>query len=562
MRTSKGKEFVDGWDKKENTVYEFLGCLWHGCPRCYPHRRDIKHPIMLDRSPNEAHRATLEKIRRLEEKYAVEKIWECDWAKIKQEDLAVKAFVSGLKRVDPLEPRDAFFGGRTGAVALHHHQVSPGEKIYYVDVTSLYPWVNKTCEYPLGHPEIKTQVTVEEFPQYFGLAKVTILPPAELYHPVLPMRCGGKLTFPLCATCVQMEQEKPMLQRSPYCDHSREERVLHGTWCTPEINKALKMGYELVKVHEVWDFEKGEGGLFAEYVDAWLKIKTEASGWPKDCETEEKKQNYIERFEEREGIRLDYSEIKKNAGLKATAKLMLNSFWGKFGQRENLPQVEQCTTPDQLYKLMEDDTVEVQNIRFCTEDVIEVVYTHKEETIVPNYRTNVFIACFTTCWARLKLYSYLQTLGEQVLYYDMDSVIYKWSAGLPKVSTGDFLGDLKDELDGDVIEEFVSGGAKNYGYRTVRGKTECKVRGFTLNVRGKEVLNFDSMKRSIMAVLEEKKEEPHHLEVVNPSHFKRDTVTKGVGLVTQKKNYRPVFDKRVVDPETKRSYPFGYFQIS
>ena len=189
------------------------------------------------------------------------------------------------------------------------------------------------------------------------------------------------------------------------------------------------------------------------------------------------------------------------------------------------------------------------------------MYTYKEDAIIPNYRTNVFVAAFTTCHARLKLYSYLQALGEQVLYYDTDSVIYKWSAGLPKVPTGDFLGDLKDELDGDVIKEFVSGGAKNYAYQTVRGKTECKVRGFTLNVRGKETLNFRSMKRAITAVLEEKKEEPHHLDVANPSHFKRDTITKGVGLVVQTKRYKLVFDKRVVDPKTKKSYPFGYFQI-
>ena len=520
-----GAVHVDGWDGE--TAYEFLGCLWHGCPRCYPHKRDMRHAIMPDKSPNEAHRATLEKIRRLEEKCAVESIWECDWSRKKQEDAGVRRFVEQLVMVDPLEPRDAFFGGRTGAVALHHH-VSPGEKIYYVDVTSLYPWVNKTCEYPLGNPIIIFNPTVEEFPDYFGLAKVTILPPSKLFHPVLPVRSGGKLTFPLCAACVRDEQGRPLLKRSATCRHSKRERMLQGTWCTPEINEALKVGYELKEVHEVWHFEETASGLFAEYVDTWLKIKTEASGWPKDCETEEEKRGFIERFEEKEGIRLQYENVKKNTGLKATAKLMLNSFWGKFGQRENLPQVEQCTSPNQLYDIMGDDSKQVTDIRFCNDDVLEVVYTYKEEAIIPNNCTNIFVAAFTTCWARLKLYSYLQTLGEQVLYYDTDSVIYKWSAGLPKVLTGDFLGDLKDELDGDVIEEFVSGGAKNYGYRTVRGKTECKVRGFTLNVRGKEVLNFDSMKRGIMAVLKEKKEEPHHLDVTNPSHFKRDTTTKGV----------------------------------
>ena len=220
--------------------------------------------------------------------------------------------------------------------------------------------------------------------------------------------------------------------------------------------------------------------------------------------------------------------------------------------------MEQCTSPDQLYKLLDEDTIEVQNIRFCTEDVLEVVYVNKEEAIIPNNRTNVFIAAFTTCHARLKLYSYLQTLGEQVLYYDTDSVIYKWSAGLPKVPTGDYLGDLKDELNGDHITEFVSGGPKNYAYRTERGKTECKVRGFTLNVRGKETLNFDSMRRTILNVL--KGEEEEEIHQINPTHFKRDTALKDVSLITQKKRYRLVFEERVIDHTTRKSYPFGYVQ--
>ena len=87
-------------------MYEFLGCLWHGCPKCYPHKRDLRPSIMPDWSPNEAHRATLEKLRRLKERYTVEKIWECEWARKKQQDPQVKAFVRALKWVDPLEPRE------------------------------------------------------------------------------------------------------------------------------------------------------------------------------------------------------------------------------------------------------------------------------------------------------------------------------------------------------------------------------------------------------------------------------------------------------------------------
>ena len=561
VRTSKGQEFVDGWNRSGKIAFEFLGCLWHGCLRCYPKRRNAPHAVMPDRTFNEVYRATQEKLKRLREAQEVKKvkyIWECQWRKIVEENEEIKRVISGLETVEPLVPREAFFGGRTGAVALYK-DVGPGEQIHYMDVTSLYPWVNKTQEYPLGHPDIYTRVPVEDFEQYFGLAKVDILPPPDLFHPVLPFRCGGKLTFPLCGQCVREQQQVPMLERSRFCRHSPEQRLLRGTWCTPEIDKARDMGYELKAVHEVWHFKDSARGLFAEYVNTWLKIKTEASGWPAKCKTEEEKRRFIDEFEAREGIPLEYAKIKKNPGLKATAKLMLNSFWGKFGQRENLPQVEQCTTPQELYNITEDDTNQVQELRFCSEDVIEVVYKNKEEAIVPSNKTNVFVAAFTTCHARLKLYSHLEKLGQQVLYYDTDSVIYKWREGLPQITPGDYLGEMKNEVEGDHIVEFVSGGAKNYGYKTARGKVECKVRGFTLNVRGKEVLNYDTMKKLVFKDLKEGKRS--QLEVTNPSHFKRNTKQKDIGLVSQTKKYKLVFDKRVVDPESMISYPFGYYQV-
>ena len=80
--------------------------------------------------------------------------------------------------------------------------------------------------------------------------------------------------------------------------------------------------------------------------------------------------------------------------------------------------------------------------------------------------------------------------------------MYKWRPGQPSIAIGDFLGDMTDELDGDVITEFVSGGAKNYGYQTRGGKVVCKVRGFTLNVRGSAILNFNTMKDNIVSELD------------------------------------------------------------
>ena len=150
----------------------------------------------------------------------------------------------------PLEPREAFFGGQTGAVALH--AVAGEEEIRYVDVTSLYLWVNKNCPYPIGHPQIVTQPVDQSLGSCFGIATVDILPPAGLFHPVLPVHSGQKLLF-FCRTCVREEQAKPMLSRNQYCPHPNADRTLRGTWCTPELVKAVEKGYTLVKIHEEID---------------------------------------------------------------------------------------------------------------------------------------------------------------------------------------------------------------------------------------------------------------------------------------------------------------------
>ena len=558
VTTDTNSYFVDGYDRTTKTIYEFNGCFFHGCPDCYPSNRHTKHAVNADRTIEELWRATQAKEAALRNHgYNVEIMWEHDWDKLCQHDPAVKQFVTTLQLVEPLQPRHAFFGGRTGAVALHA-KAEDTEQIHYVDVTSLYPYVNKNAVYPIGHPTILTQPRDQDITNYFGIALVDILAPAQLFHPVLPVRSKNKLTFPLCAACVKQEQDKPMLERSDVCNHTPEERMLRGTWATPEIKKAVEKGYHLLQIHEVWHFEKQQQGLFRDYVDTWLQLKQQAAGWPRWCVTEEKKQQYLSQYREKEGIDLDYESIQKNPGRKQTAKLMLNSFWGKFGQRPNKPKTVTITSPSQLFPLLFNSHKKLTTLRICNEDVLEAVYTELDENIVPSNKTNVFIASFTTAWARLRLYEALDVLQQQVLYYDTDSVIYKWRPGQPSIETGDFLGDMTDELNGDVIEEFVSGGAKNYAYTTRGGKTECKVRGFSLNVRGKQELNFNTMKANILAEIDQPQEERRVIEVYNPNHFKRDTTYKKIKLVEQVKNYKVVFDKRVLDPDTKISYPFGY----
>ena len=95
-------------------------------------------------------------------------------------------------------------------------------------------------------------------------------------------------------------------------------------------------------------------------------------------------------------------------------------------------------------------------------------------------QTNVPLASFVTCYARIKLFRVLESLGERILYYDTDSIIFISDSTLyakhlhPKL--GDYLGDFTDELKGQYITEFVSAGDKNYAKLLSDGSSECVVK--------------------------------------------------------------------------------------
>ena len=261
----------------------------------------------------------------------------------------------------------------------------------------------------------------------------------------------------------------------------------------------------------------------------------------------------------KEGIRLDPELIVKNPGRKATAKLMLNSFWGKFGENLHKKTTEAVTTPAHLFSVVSDTMFNIHAVRICSEDLLEVDYSHLSENQPDNGRINIFVAAFTTCWARLKLYSYLEQLQQQVLYFDTDSVIYSHKPGEQDIPLGDYLGDMTNELEGDdYIVDFTSAGPKNYGYKTKNDKVCCKVRGFTLSVRGSQQLNYNIMRQNLLEELTDPLDDRRNIDVVNPYFFTRDPATKRLKVSPRTKRYGVVFDKRVVDTNTFQSFPYGY----
>ena len=106
------------------------------------------------------------------------------------------------------------------------------------------------------------------------------------------------------------------------------------------------------------------------------------------------------------------------------------------------------------------------------------------------------------------------------MYFDTNSIIYRWKPTDPALPLGNYLGEFTNEIDDPdyYITEFVAAGPKNYGYQTLKGKVECKVRGFSFNIRGQQQLNFNILKNNIIHEITEPQAPP----TVSPS----STLTK------------------------------------
>ncbi|XP_048583931.1 uncharacterized protein LOC116613862 [Nematostella vectensis] len=534
---------VDGYAEATNTVYQYQGCFYHGCSVCF--KPDTVNP-QTNTTMRELRDQTLAMELRIRDRgYNYVEVWECEFDAQLKSDAQLQALVGDVEHAKPLEAHDAFFGGRTNAINLHYEaKLETGEEIRYYDFTSLYPWVNAMCEYPVGHPDaIVTEDFAEDLHAYKGLMKVRMLPPRHLFFPVLPVRVNSKLMFPLCLRCAELEWQGS-------CSHSDEERAFTGTWCHPEVYKALEKGYTVVKVYEVWHWEQWDC-LFKEYIKTFLKFKQEASGWPAWCVTDAEKQQYLDDYEQHEGVRLDPAKVEKNPGLRSVAKMLLNCMWGKFGEQTNPRRTKYVDEPKEFFGLLLDDHVDVTNVLIVNDDLLQVHYRMCEEFKGMKPHTNVIIAAMTTTWARLKLYQVMEGLQERCLYHDTDSVIFVHRPGEWEPPLGDHLGDLTSELEeGDYIDHFASTGPKSYGYTTRRGDSVCKVKGLHLNLRTSRIVNLETMLDLLYV------EEGGERHVILPYTIQRNVDRRTLHTVPTKKTFRVVYNKRV--RRGMLTYPYGH----
>jgi len=555
-----GNYMMDGFCLSNKTLYEFDGCYWHGCIKTHDNPNGCYYPSTWNSTRQETMATTNfrhNRRRSFIQKFVIDNnlklvaIKECRFDEMAKNDPKIIKIINDNLVTDGLKPRDSLFGGRTNAFVLYF-KCKPNQIIRYVDVCSLYPWVMKYGKFPIGHPNVITE-KFQSIENYFGLIKCRILAPKNLYAPVLPCHINSKLVFPLCSKCAA--------EKLKICNHNDNERVLEGTWCSLEIEKAIEKGYKIIDMLEVWHWDKYEqydkstksGGLFTDYINKALKLKLEASGYPSYVLSEDDKIDYIKRIFDNEGVQLDKNNISYNAGIRSISKLILNSLWGYLAMKQNKTSTKIINNPTDWFKMVIDSQYNIKNINIQKNHLV-VEYNIDDNLYKENNKTNVALASFITAQGRLKLYDEIDKLGQRVLYFDTDSIIYYRNIDKeeyePKL--GEYLGDLTDEIDpkdGNYIVEFVSAGPKNYAYKTDKGVTKCTIKGFTLNYITSLTLDFEKIKDIVQNNQTEK-------VLVEQYQFKR-TKTYQVTSKPIDKKYGFVYDKRILN-QNLTTIPYGY----
>ncbi|KAL3115058.1 hypothetical protein niasHT_018608 [Heterodera trifolii] len=293
----------------------------------------------------------------------------------------------------------------------------------------------------------------------------------------------------------------------------RRLRAWTAAYTHVELNRALSIGYRVLNVHEVWHYERwaspdNDNGLFTEYVNTFLRLKAEASGWPAGCDTEAARAEHIRQFAEQEGIHLRPDNIGHNPGLRQLAKDLLNSLWGKMAERPERDEVVYTNSARDFHELLMRPEQEVVSFTHLNDQLDRCVVRKREPFTRAPEHNNLAVACFVTSHARLYLYDWLEEevrrVGGRSLYCDTDSVLYVKQRGAEGVREGNALGDMKRELPGRRIIDFFAAGPKNYGFQHVDACTggdlraERKVRSFELNYAADQQLQYERMRQLVI----------------------------------------------------------------
>jgi len=296
---------------------------------------------------------------------------------ISASDMSFKAFRERkgiyIQKIETEIAKKSYYGGRVECY-INNLRV---EDVKYYDFNSLYPSVMKNNLFPVKFIQSLDNPTIETVKElikrkFFIFGEVEVEVPENVKIPPFPFR--GK-------------------DGKLYFPVGKFTTFL----ALPEIQLGLELGYikKFVKIELYYAKE-----IFTEFVEEYYRLRQE------------------------------------HPELKEYYKLILNSLYGKFGQREHKTQIIET-----------DDTNFIGKIEFEEKQIYYIFNGYGFKTTVTEKRKyNVAIASAVTSYARVKLYRLMQNINFDVVYCDTDSVFT-----VKKLETSKELGALKLECEGTFL---------------------------------------------------------------------------------------------------------------
>lgn len=554
---------IDGYCPETGQIYLFLDCEYWGCPMCMLEYVEFNHKLpkrnLYASDVCQMLQNTLADLSRQYRK--VNLIWSHEYnTSFKDPKL--------LEMAKLFSPAECFYGGRTEVFKLYANALLKEKEIHYYDVTSLYPSVYAHHPLPLGEPIhlIGQNIDLSRFHptasnRYYGFAKISVVPRKSDLIGLLPKRDAksGRLYFPVT----------PMT----------------GCWFTTEIYLAMQNGYEVTEVYEIyhWDERNRSDKHLGAYVNYFFQMKQEAEGWKKlgassEEPSEQEKLEIVERLYTQNGnlgkIRPD--KVRKNAVLRALAKLYLNSLWGKLAQKPAKNNHMTIYGNQQLLDLIHNPHVIFESCSFreVSPGVYKSNFKLKDEFIPSVRHGNLFIGAAVTATARCVLHSKMLQVGvENMIYCDTDSIIFYYDPELG-ILTDVGLGKWTNEYPTSVIDHVYALAPKLYSLKlSPRGKDSYesfRAKGVQLTLINQEKLKFDYVKQLIENIMTGQNND-YVIEVDNMNIFTNSTNNQRPygQLYTRynKKKVRAIITKRVFERVEKinwetvdsiQTFPYGY----
>jgi len=235
-----------------------------------------------------------------------------------------------------------------------------GENLYYYDVNSLYPYVMKTFDMPIGMPIWSPDLHSSNIEDLFGFIEAYVICPEHIKNPVLPYRNeNGILIFPT--------------------------GQFMGVYYSEELKYAKSIGYTVIPI-KGYLYEKGEG-LFNSFVTDLYgnRLKAKKDG---------------------------------NTGLAYVYKILMNSLYGRLGINPRSTITEICNYDG--YKRI----LKIPGFQYAeqlSDDLFICSYITDTNTDYPKRNAAVQIAAAITACARVYMHPFINR--EDCYYTDTDSIV-------------------------------------------------------------------------------------------------------------------------------------------